>query len=379
MTACHPAINFSVSELLARLNAEVSAGNVSVKTHPIYPHLMLYCYTKQCVYERAWNDVNVLARGLIIDAQTGNIIAFTYPKFYNVGEMDKPIPDLAFDAYEKLDGSLIAVWHYNGEWHASTKGSFESDQARWASTEMHAKGWYKYMLPGTTYLFEAIYPENKIVIPYGYSGLVLHGAYNSSGMEYNHGQLAGFQSHLGCRMAKLYSFSSVSEMLIAAKSLPFTEEGWVLRFEDGYRLKVKGDEYKRIHAAVSNLTPLNVWQAMLDDEAHTMRRDLPEEFWADFDSIRSLLGQTMEKVSEQIFKGVLKCSDYTDKQVGLILHELPEIVRKTIFTTRKQGFAALWEKGSKSRKGIFQTFRPTGNKLPGYTPSWAVRQVMEEI
>ena len=42
------------------------------------------------------------------------------------------MPDLPFETMEKLDGSLIIIFHHNGRWRTATKGSFTSSQAQWA-------------------------------------------------------------------------------------------------------------------------------------------------------------------------------------------------------------------------------------------------------
>ncbi|MDE3023415.1 MAG: T4 RnlA family RNA ligase [Pseudomonadota bacterium] len=335
MPVLHAAANINTYELIQKLNSEIELGNVSVKYHAEHPNLALYCYTKQCVYERNWNEINTLARGLIIDVELMQIIAYNYKKFFNVSENNTLIPDLSFEAYEKLDGSLIAVWYYRDAWYCSSKGSFESDQAQWAKQWLQANKIESNLTPGVTYLFEAIYPENKIVIPYDYEGLVLHGIYAQNGEEANYDCLALNAWRLGVKLVEKYTFSSISEMLTKAKTLPFTEEGWVLRFENGYRLKVKGEEYKRIHAAVSNLTPLSVWEAFSLGKAEDMRRDLPEEFWPEFDMIREILAIKTLKLLADIETMSEKYIHFSDKELGLQLKTLPELVQKCIFDVRK--------------------------------------------
>ena len=66
----------------------------------------LYCYTSKCVYDEAWTDITVLARGLILDLADRRIVATPFPKFFNIGEGGRTIPDLPFETFEKLDGSL---------------------------------------------------------------------------------------------------------------------------------------------------------------------------------------------------------------------------------------------------------------------------------
>ncbi|MGL1080507.1 RNA ligase, partial [Vibrio parahaemolyticus] len=83
-------------------------------------------------YDSAWDPVTTAARGLILDLEDRRIVATPFPKFFNAGERGEPIPDLPFIATEKLDGSLIIIFHHRGRWRTATKGAFASAQAQWA-------------------------------------------------------------------------------------------------------------------------------------------------------------------------------------------------------------------------------------------------------
>jgi RNA ligase len=105
---------------------------------------------------------------------------------------------------------------------------------------------------------------------------------------------------LGWPVARRHAFASFSELVEHARGLPKTEEGFVIRFVDGLRLKLKGDEYKRIHALISRCTPLAMWEAMqAGDDMQAIRRDLPEEFWDDFDAITSTVGEAAKWTVEE--------------------------------------------------------------------------------
>ncbi|MFC5902864.1 RNA ligase [Streptomyces zhihengii] len=146
----------------------LDAGHVTRKAHPELP-LSIYTYTRTCQYERRWNRVTVRCRGLVADDATGRIVALPLPKFFNAGEhaSGQPyapaLPDEPFEVYDKVDGSLAVVFHYADRWHAASKGSFTSTQARWAQRRLDA-GDTSALEPGVTYLAEILYPENRIVV-----------------------------------------------------------------------------------------------------------------------------------------------------------------------------------------------------------------------
>ncbi|MCE9564635.1 MAG: T4 RnlA family RNA ligase [Planctomycetes bacterium] len=337
--------------------------------------LRLYCYSESTVYDRKWNDITMLARGVILDPESKRVVATPFPKFFNVGERLDSIPDLPFETFEKLDGSLIILFQHKGEWRTATKGSLGSDQAKWAAAWISNHD-LSCLDPETTYLAEAIYPENRIVVHYHHTGLVLLGAYRGDGTEVSYTDLRGLGERLGWRIAKRHSFTAVSELLALAKTLPPTEEGFVLRFSNGLRLKVKGDEYCRIHRLVSRLTPLAMWEAMqAGDDLETIRRQLPEEFWQDFDTIIALLHQQIEDLIAEVTAEAELVAHLSDKDVGLRLSTFPDRVRRFIFPYRKNNGDLL---SSRTRDLVFREIRPDANRLDGYRPSSAVNRVIDE-
>ncbi len=337
--------------------------------------MLLYTYAERCVYEAAWDRITLAARGLILDPVGRRVVATPFPKFFNAGEHGRAIPDLPFETFEKLDGSLIIIFHHAGRWRTATKGSFDSEQARWAQARLDAAD-TSALIPGTTYLAEATYPENRIVIRYTEASLVMLGAYAEDGTELPFDAVADIAARLGWAAAERHAFASVSDLILHARDLPRTREGFVLRFSDGSRLKVKGNEYKRIHALIARVTPLAMWEAMLaGDDMEAIRRDLPEEFLDDFDRIVGLLNGAATTLIERVAALASGLADLSDKDVGLRLNTIDPELRSFIFAYRKKGGNLL--EGA-SRQALFRAIRPTANALPGYVPSYALGRVLDE-
>ncbi|MBO1019965.1 hypothetical protein IPV08_08305 [Methylobacterium sp. SD274] len=101
------------------------------------------------MYDHGWDRYSLLARGLIIDPAAGVVVATPFPKFFNIGERHATVPDLPFEAFEKLDGSLIIAFHHSGKWRTATKGALNSSQAVWAQTRLDAMDTSR-LVPGTT-------------------------------------------------------------------------------------------------------------------------------------------------------------------------------------------------------------------------------------
>lgn len=371
----HPAVTMDFNILQAGLEASVESGHTRKTTDDT--GLELYCYTEACTYDRQWNDFTLLARGLILFPAEKKVVGMPFPKFFNLGEHQiQNVPDLPFETYEKLDGSLIILFHHKGQWRTATKGSLKSDQALWATMEIQ-KHKLDALVPGTTYLLEAIYHANKIVVSYSYEGLSLLGAYTEQGGELTYSELQQTAETSGFRVAKSYAYQSVSDLVARAAVLPSSEEGFVLRFSNGLRLKIKGDEYCRIHALISRLTPLAMWEAMMaGDDLEKIRRDLPEEFLQDFDNIIMVLNQKVNALISKVTQMYRHVANMSDKEVGLQLSSFPDDVRSFIFPYRRNKGDLL---SGKARQAVFKQIRPNGNILPGYVPSYAINKVLEEV
>lgn len=380
----HPAKRWAFRRLLGRLQEEVAAGNV--REVQGVEGLHLYCYTEKCVYERAWNEINMLTRGLILDVEAEEVVATPFPKFFNVAEVGmERVPNIPFAAYEKMDGSLIIMYWWRGGWHYATKGSFTSEQSKWAAewARIQGLGAWKIMErpvfePGATYLWEAIYPANRIVVNYGArSELVLLGGYSVVGREYAYDEL--WCALTGkVTVVPREEFKDVAEMLAAAGRLEGNKEGWVLRFIDGTRLKIKGEEYCRIHRIVSDVTPLGIWRVMAEkenwrEELEETRQLLPEEFWGDFDEICKILSNNVDELCAEVLSFYRRTCEMTDKEIGLTVKAAE---RRWIFPLRKS--RGLIELGGRLWKMIMEEVRPTGNQLAGYRSSSAMTRVLNE-
>lgn len=237
--------------------------------------LRLYCYTNSCVYNEQWNDATLIARGLVLDVDNQTVVATPFPKFFNASEQGENIPDLPFETFEKVDGSLIIMFWHAGEWRTATKGAFGSSQAAWAAERLKGCD-LSTLRRGTTYLAEAVYAENRIVVRYAQDELVMLAAYDEAGAELSYAKLRETAERLGWRTARRHAYQSMSRLMAEANDLSVDAEGFVVRFDDGLRLKIKGAEYRRIHALVSRITPLAMWEIkQAGDDLEKVRRDIP--------------------------------------------------------------------------------------------------------
>ena len=258
----------------ADLTAAIDAGHITRRTHPTLP-LSIYTYTRTAQYSRAWTTATPRCRGLIADDLTDEIVAWPFPKFFGVQEHTHgndyapPLPDdEPFEVYDKVDGSLGIVFHYNGRWHAASKGSFTSEQALWAQAWLSTSD-TSLLMHGTTYLAEIVYPENRIVVDYGdRRDLVLLGAYNADGKELRLNFAADGWSPIGS-VVRTWPTLPLPELLKLAEANTrpdgtptsgISTEGYVIRYANGLRAKAKLAEYVRLHKVLTGITERDIWR-----------------------------------------------------------------------------------------------------------------------
>jgi hypothetical protein len=253
-------------------------GLLYKQTHPKYD-LTIWNYSPKVQYEKLWDDVTIMCRGLVTNSK-GDIVARPFKKFFNYEE-HKPedIPNEDYVVYEKMDGSLGILFNYENEWIMATRGSFTSPQAikgKEILDRHDISAWRK----DNTYLFEIIYPENRIVVDYkGEEKLVVLGAFHTeSGMEIPDSSLFWTQDS-GFEVVTTYKTWGESYDLLK-EEISKDREGYVIRFKNGFRMKIKGEEYKRLHKILTNFSSKDIWELMKEGKPMDEFLDrVPDEFY----------------------------------------------------------------------------------------------------
>ena len=70
------------------------------------------------------------------------------------------------------------------------------------------------------------------------------------------------QHAIGARLPKTYEFSSFVEVFAHAKQLPQNEEGYVVLFANGMRVKVKGTAYVNLNSGIWGVSEKTILEAL---------------------------------------------------------------------------------------------------------------------
>jgi RNA ligase len=298
-------------------------GLLHKQTHPTLD-LTIWNYSPKVQYERLWDDITLQCRGLVTNSK-GVVVARPFKKFFNYEEY-KPedIPNENYVVYEKMDGSLGILFYYEyelseekryniwfnnnyetgmerffdpnnlpdydnsyyeptpktkGEWVFATRGSFTSEQSIKGKEILDKKYDYSSLRKDNTYLFEIIYPENRIVVDYkGEEKLVVLGViHTETGNEVPDSSLF-FMQEGGWELVTVYKTWGETYDLLK-EEISKDKEGYVIRFNNGFRMKIKGEEYVRLHRILTNISNRDIWEYLKDNKPlDDLLEKVPDEF-----------------------------------------------------------------------------------------------------
>jgi len=283
---------FFTEDELVMLRNEIGEGYVSEKKHPEFD-LWIYNYTPKTQYDWHWNEITIKCRGLILD-NDGCLVAKGFDKFFTLeqleaaNETDKIPSNEPFEIFDKVDGSLGIMYFWDDMHYIATRGSFESEMAHEANSWLREQYGHIVFYPEYTYMFEIIYPENRIVVDYGDERkLVLLGVYNNeTGEEYSiYDEQFDYIEEQGLERAKMFKVDNWKDALSVFDGMD-NVEGVVVRFtESNYRVKMKIEWYNHLSRMMQNFTKRGIWKMIRDFDdtgvgaIENVINDVPDELY----------------------------------------------------------------------------------------------------
>lgn len=287
---------------LEKIESFIKEGYITRGIHPS-GDLFIYNYSQKTMYEGYWTDETLQCRGLIADVE-GNIVARPFPKFFNYEEHQGNLPNEPFEVYEKLDGSLGILYFYKDKPYIATRGSFDSEQAKVANEMLNTYN-INILNKNYTYLFEIIYPENRIVVNYKDKKqlFLISTIETRTGKEIIHHEGNYFPN------VKRYDEHEYIPINLLSELEKPNQEGFVIRFQSGLRIKIKFKDYVRLHSIVTQITKKKVWEVIKDNKNFDeFIGNIPDELFSWIKKTESELREdhdTIEKTSLMFLKKVI--------------------------------------------------------------------------
>jgi len=306
---------------LQELSLCIEQKYISVQKHPT-EELYIYNYTPKTQFEKRWDNLTLQCRGLILNGG-GEIVARPFRKFFNLEEhLPHEIPNEPFEVYEKMDGSLGILYWCKDKPYIASRGSFDSEQALRATQQLYTKydGSLSQLQKGKTYLFEIIYPENRIVVDYGHKEELILLAIIDTATGHDLPL-----EEIGFPLVKHYDgLHDINQLKHLAES---NREGFVLKFESGFRVKIKFEEYVRLHRVLTGVSNQLIWEML---KTHTsldgILEQVPDEFYNWVKQTRDKLLTAYRAIEEQCKQDFKMLEDRKTTALYFLTCQYPSIL-----------------------------------------------------
>ena len=275
------------------------------------------------------------ARGLVLNKNDWSLVARSFPRFFNWGEVPEEMELFDFSSFystSKEDGSLAIIYNFKGSWHANTRGSFALDQIQyqnfsWRKAMCIAMGIHDLkdldskLDPSLTYICEFVSPWNKIVRKYEKPQMFLLTAFCGS----NELNLKDLNSIESCFFQKpeRYNFASIGDIksfLTDKEKDDPTFEGVIICDKNHQRWKIKNPSYLSLHRIKGEgdnlFHPRHLLPFILKNEQDELLTYFPEvkdqyysfkqQVESFFEEIKNIWSQTKEIQSQKEFALAIK-------------------------------------------------------------------------
>ena len=286
--------------------------------------------------ESDFNDEMVReCRGLIID-QNFKPVCVPFYKFGNYGEPYADNIDWSTaKVEEKIDGSLIKVWNYEGKWIVSTNGTIVAYKARIGSDidneiavdtkyanfdELFQEAAKKVGLdvnalnPQYTYMFELVSPDNRVVVPYETIDLYHIGTRDNDSLK----ELEIID--IGIKKPKTYTVNNLNELIEMASKLRYSEEGYVVKDAEYRRIKVKSPSYVAVSHLINGMNAKRLLELLRTNEVDEFLTYFPE-YKPHIDTLKNKIDNLVEILDAVLQEKVLRVQYETRKEYAEMAKE----------------------------------------------------------
>lgn len=259
-----------------KIKPYIEKGLIAEQKHPENESVRIFNYTPLCQYSGAWDEVTMNCRGLILNISTEEVLSNPFPKFFNYEEYVQkgwPIPTEIPIVTRKLDGWCGITYWLNGQPWVATRGSFTSVGALWA-TDWLRKNVGSYPVPtDTTVMLEIVSPDTRIVLDYKTEDF---GLYVLSARDIKSGLEVPFSNLNFKGYAPMVTWTGYESLKALNER---NQEGFVLFYpSSNLRIKIKFEDYVRLHKIVTGLSVKGIWEALKNNQELALD-SVPDELY----------------------------------------------------------------------------------------------------
>ena len=257
-------------------------------------------------------------RSVVIDVVNDCLVLCPFKKFFNISELEetslanirKKI-ELAttVEFSNKLDGSMQSATWYNGQIVMAGSQAINPENS-WRLQDgyrmVYALPGYELMLKdllGFTFVFEYISLKDAHVVKYtkDQEGLYLIGIRdNSSGTEFSYNAVIEIAQLYGIPTTE--TFDKTLDIIMSELDDKSSDEaeGFVINI-DGYKVKIKYNDYVHIHKALSKLSSINlIIRSIADGNYDDLLAKLPMAYHDNVNKIAAIVVNYIQRTEKKI-------------------------------------------------------------------------------
>jgi RNA ligase len=276
------------------LKYHVAEGHITARRHPTLPYTV-YNYAAMTQFKKIWDNETLKSRGLVLDDDF-NVVAVGFRKFFNWEEYPEgTIPiHLPYEVTMKMDGSLLIIRNMGDHVVATTRGSMESPQSAMGKHILEKMYGFDCLDPNYTYLFEVIYKENRIVCLYPEDDVILLSMFDMRTFT----EVPYDELPKNFNIVKRYTNVDIEELRLL--DIP-NEEGFVIRYSNGFRAKIKMKTYMELHRLVSSFTNLSIYECLMNGtNFDQLIETTPDEFYTFAKAVKKELEDNFNLILEKV-------------------------------------------------------------------------------
>ena len=316
------------------------------------------------------------SRGLILEKDTWKVVRYAFDKFFNIHESHAAEIDWkSAVGTEKIDGSLVSLYYYDGKWNAATSGTIdihdaplpkerETDKYRtfgdvWDEAVNQSGLDFQRLNKSCTYTFELVSPYTKVILDYSYPEIYHIGTRNNLTFE-------ELNVNIGIEKPREYKFYSKNEYVdFVLKYMGNNHEGLVVRDKYFNRVKIKTEMYvlmsHEMHTLVDSRGKMNIVKAV-----DLVRKNEQSEFLSYFPQYTDFFSQ-VEKEMQRVNDVINEINQYVVKW------------KQDFPTLTKKDFSSFIEKEIKDKQLIPMYYCAYDNKLNEYVKMMESKQLVKKF
>lgn len=254
------------------------------------------------------------SRGIILEEKTWKVVRLSFYKFFNYGEVYADTIDWSsVTVTEKVDGSIIGLYYYNGQWRVATNSTIDASDAPMSNyiryktfKDLFDEAWKNSGLSfddlniNYCYTMELVSPDNRVVIKYDKPELFLLGVRDMR-------TLKEIDVTLPMSKPKVFNIKTFNDCISVANQLGLSQEGFVVRDRNNHRIKIKSPEYLKAHYLKSNVcpAPYKIIDIVRNNEMSEFLSYCPE-----YEYLIKKVQEQLNNISQVIDKQYLLISSY---------------------------------------------------------------------